>query len=127
MLFSKLETTELNLPIPVGNDAKWVKYTEAAKLYANQAQQEPERSIEEKIGNALDSMLQDDSRGQVFVFRREKGALIPQEVSPDAVDLENLSQYEMIVVDGGNSAGDLWKQVFFLSSEEPKSFFLSEN
>lgn len=125
-LFSESEASELGLPLSTGNDAKWVRYVEAAKHYASEPVQESSTNIEEQIGASLNAMTQEDSRGQVFAFYRENGKLVPKEIDPYSVELQKLSDYEMILFDGGNSAGDFWKKVYFLASKEPKSFFFRE-
>ena len=82
-------------------------------------------SFQEDVGCVIDCMLQDDARGQVIVFVREGSNLIPKVVSADMIDLKNLRQYEMILFDGGNSAGDTWKHVFF--PKQHKDCFVDEN
>ena len=42
-----------------------------------------------------------------------------------ALSLDRLQEYEMIVFDGGNSAGDAWKHVFF--PRQMREFFVSED
>lgn len=80
---------------------------------------------QEEIGSVIDCMLQDGARGQTMVFIREGGDLIPLVIPAGNIDLENLEQYEMILFDGGNSAGDTWKHVFF--PRQQKECFVDEN
>lgn len=82
-------------------------------------------AYQEILGHAIDCMLQDDSRGQAMVFIREGAQLVPQTIDPGAIDLENLEQYEMVLIDGGNSAGDSWKHVFY--PKQGLHHFVDEN
>lgn len=81
--------------------------------------------FQHEVAICCDLMLQDDARGQTMAFVRKDGSLVPQVVSADSLDLENLGQYEMILFDGGNSAGDTWKHVFF--PRQQKDCFVDEN
>jgi hypothetical protein len=122
--FLHSEKQTLNLPISTGQDAKWVLYDEARE-HCGSATTEAIKAFQHEVGICIDCMLQDDACGQTMVFVRENGKLVPKVVSPDAIDLENLQQYEMILFDGGNSAGDTWKHTFF--PKQLQGCFVDEN
>lgn len=79
----------------------------------------------DEVAVCIDCMLQDDARGETIVFTRKDGHLIPQVVPAKSIDLDNLGQYEIILFDGGNSAGDTWKQTFF--PNQMHGIFVDEN
>lgn len=81
--------------------------------------------FQHEVAICCDLMLQRDARGQTMAFVRKDGSLVPQVVSADSLDLKNLQQYEMLLFDGGNSAGDTWKHVFFPKQEQ--HCFVDEN
>lgn len=58
-------------------------------------------------------MIQDDARGEVIAFFRKDFKLIPEVIDPHHIDLDRIQQSEMILFDGGNTAGDEWKHIFF--------------
>ena len=114
----------MGLPVSTGRDAKWVLFDEAREHYGT-VNTEALEAFRHEVAICIDCMLQDDARGETLVFVREDGHLIPKVVSADAIDLENLQQYEMILFDGGNSAGDTWKHTFFL--KQLQHHFVDEN
>jgi len=71
-----------------------------------------------RLGVAINSMLSDDSVGNVYVIKRVGANLSMEPVNYD--DIVNLidthSSYELIVFDGGNSHSDLWKYAFYPKS-----------
>jgi hypothetical protein len=72
-------------------------------------------------------MTDEDAVGQCLVFVRDTNwrnghKLAMKEEYPD---LDNLDQYEMILFDGGNIHGDLWKHVFY--PRQKKHFYVDEN
>lgn len=71
-----------------------------------------------RLGVAINSMLSDDSVGNVYVINRVVANLSMEPVNYD--DIVNLidthSSYEIIIFDGGNIHGDLWKTVFYPKS-----------
>lgn len=72
----------------------------------------------EHLGAACNSMLQDDSRGEVLGMARADGFLQVSRLSGDqiaALTPEEATAYEIVIFDGGNSAGDSWKHIFFPS------------
>lgn len=84
-----------------------------------------QENLRHAVAVVIDCMLQDDARGQTIVFTRENGVLMPSTVSADTIELDALGQYEAILFDGGNSAGDLWKHVFF--PQQCREYFVDEN
>lgn len=123
--FSHSEIQTLNLPISTGQDAMWVLYEEARKHYGTFSTPTPEDAFRHEVGCCIDCMLQDDARGETIVFVRQGDSLVPKVINAEAVDLDNLQQYEMILFDGGNSAGDTWKHVFF--PKQLQDHFVDEN
>lgn len=99
-------------------------YDETKKHYGSTTA-EAVKAFQHEVGICIDCMLQDDACGQTMVFARENGKLVPKVVGPDAIDLNNLQQYEMILFDGGNSAGDMWKHTFF--PKQLQDYFVDEN
>lgn len=61
----------------------------------------------------IDLMNQRDSVGETLVLFREDQRLHIQRI--DSMDLADadLDRFEMILFDGGNTSGDLWKHAFF--------------
>lgn len=91
-------------------------------------QENPFDKITPAILGAIDAMNRDDSRGEVILMKRVDGHLEVSKVSD--VDLpsmttEQLRQYEVALFDGGNSAGDAWKHVFFPQTGD--AMFIPEN
>jgi hypothetical protein len=70
-------------------------------------------SFRHEVACCVDLMGQDDARGEILVFIRVDHKLISKTIDASQLDLDNLQQYETILFDGGNSAGDTWKHVFF--------------
>lgn len=64
------------------------------------------------LGVCLNCMSQDDARGELLAFERVGGALVPHKLGAQDVTVEQLLGFEMVIFDGGNSAGDRWKHVF---------------
>lgn len=64
------------------------------------------------IAVCLNCMSQDDARGEILAFERVGGALVPHKLGAQDVTVEQLLGFEMVIFDGGNSAGDSWKHVF---------------
>ena len=122
--FSHSEMQTLKLPVSTGQDARWVLRDEAAKHYGA-VNTEALESFRHEVAICINCMLQDDARGGTMAFVREDGRLTPKVISADAIDLDNLQQYEMILFDGGNSAGDTWKHTFF--PKQLKNHFVDEN
>lgn len=81
--------------------------------------------FEKALGCCINSMHQGDACGQVLAFERRPGELMVRDVWPDAPLHETVCRYEMILFDGGNSAGDRWKHLFFPQMLE--HYFLDEN
>lgn len=121
--FTKAESETLNLPISTGQDAKWVLWDEANASYGGKTESLDE--FQRDVAVCCDCMLQDDAMGETLVFVRENGILQMKAVSADEIDFENLQQYEMIMFDGGNKYGDLWKHVFY--PRQKQHFFVDEN
>lgn len=78
----------------------------------------------ERFAACLDSFFQDDAVGKSYGIKREDGSrllkMTPfagcgiEDVALDVQqDVRLLHEYEMIVVDSGNSHGDSWKAVFY--------------
>lgn len=81
--------------------------------------------FEEAIAYCIDSMLQDDARGEVLALYRHDEKLKMIKINAHDIDLKNLEQYEMLIFDGGNSSGDLWKEIFHV--QQKQHFFIDEN
>jgi len=72
--------------------------------------------------NCLNSFFQDDATGKAYVVTRGVNMglnMVPltggtiEEIALDAQkDASLLTDYEMIVIDSGNSHGDSWKAIF---------------
>lgn len=58
-----------------------------------------------------DALDQNDGVGELLIFFRKDGRLHMEPI--DRVDVADLDRCEMILFDGGNTCGDLWKHVFF--------------
>lgn len=69
-------------------------------------------AFRDAVARCVDCMLQYDARGETMVFIRIDGYLKTSVVKADTIDLNNLVQYDMILFDGGNSAGDSWMHTF---------------
>ena len=78
-----------------------------------------------KVGICINSMLQNDARGQTMIFMCKEAGLVPEVVNAESIDIDNLQEYEMILFDGGNSHGDLWKYVFF--PRQLQYYYVDEN
>lgn len=124
-VFLNAEALTLQLPVSAGNDARYVNYHVARKHYGTMETSPEKEAFKRKVGTSVNCMLQDDARGETMVFVRKDGNLIPKSISADTLDMENLEQFEMILFDGGNSAGDSWKHVFF--PQRLESHFVDEN
>jgi uridylate kinase len=79
------------------------------------------------LGIAINSMLSDDAVGHAYVIKNVDSKLHMESVSYDSllklIDEHHI--YEIIIFDGGNIHGDLWKSTFY-----PKtgvSFFINES
>lgn len=111
-------------PADVDRAGRQVFYDEAREYYGS-VTTEAIKAFQHEVGICIDCMLQDDAHGQTIVFVRENGDLVPKTISADTIDLNNLQQYEMILFDGGNSAGDTWKHTFF--PKQLQDHFVVEN
>lgn len=106
--FTEEEVGVLSLPLATHKDAIWLLLpADADSAYVTKA-----TLFNQQVAHCVDCMLQDDACGEVMVFERMAGQLVPTTVSPDAIDLTHLSRYELILFDGGNTSGDRWKQIF---------------
>lgn len=148
--FSHSEMKTMEMPVSTGQDARCVLFNEVRHHYGQtgtlsnscesecmtcvgcsggkkrvEADAEALDAFRHEVAVCIDCMLQDDARGETMVFVREGASLIPKIISADAIDLDNLQQYEMILFDGGNSAGDTWKHTFF--PKQLKDHFVDEN
>jgi hypothetical protein len=84
-----------------------------------------EVAFNQALERCINAMLQDDACGQSFMFERFKAELFVSGLRLDALIPEVAQRYEMILFDGGNSAGDRWKHVFFPQLLE--HYFVDEN
>lgn len=70
------------------------------------------------LGVAINSIMSDDAVGNVYVIKRVVANLSMEPVNYD--DIVNLidthAAYDLIIFDGGNIHGDLWKSVFYPQS-----------
>ena len=77
---------------------------------------------EAEILNCINAMKEDEAIGQVFIFTRDEHNFLNSEpldlAGGDDLDYGNLSQYEMIVFDGGTIHGDAWKKVFIPNQKQ---------
>ena len=74
--------------------------------------------FEQQLVACVNAMSQDDAIGQILVFERIHGRLDMRHIADtDLVDA-NIDDYEMVVFDGGNTSGDMWKHVFFPRQRE---------
>lgn len=106
--FTEYEVGVLALPLASQNDAMWLMLPDGAdNSYVVKA-----ILFNQQVAHCMDCMLQDDARGQVMVFERMEGQLVPAYLRPDEIDLTHLNRYELILFDGGNTSGDSWKQIF---------------
>lgn len=72
-----------------------------------------ETDFDMQFNACIDAMAQDDAVGRTWVFIREGAELHMRHIATlDLLDAD-LTLYEMILFDGGNIHGDLWKHVFF--------------
>lgn len=101
------------LPKSLGDDARWVLFDDAHRCYGGGDFTPEQRTLfRDKVTSSINSMLQDSALGETFVFRRVGVDLVSEAISPDAIDLDDLDQYEMIIFDGGNLEGDSWKHIY---------------
>ena len=73
----------------------------------------------QSLGVAINSMLADGAVGKVYVDKRVVANLIMEPVNcyDENVNLvDNHSLYDLIIFDGGNTHGDLWKWTFYPQS-----------
>ncbi len=76
------------------------------------------------FGSCINAMNQDDSLGETLVIFREDQRLHMRQVDHLELAVADLDRYEMILFDGGNTSGDLWKHVFF--PRQRPHFFVHE-
>lgn len=69
--------------------------------------------FDRKLGACIAAMLDKDTVGQTLVFMRDKGRLHVLEVAAEGLLHAGIDRYEMVLFDGGNRHGDLWKHLFF--------------
>lgn len=82
-------------------------------------------AFRDSIARCIDCMSQDAACGETWVFTRVDGKLVPQSISAQELNINNLNPYEMIMFDGGNTAGDRWKHTFNI--KQMTSYFVDEN
>lgn len=119
-VFTRSESETMGLPASTGQDAKWVLRDEANKHYGGELDE-----FRHEVALCIDCMLQDDAVGETIVFVREGSSLVPKTMSADAIELNHLTQYEMILFDSGNKFGDCWKHVFYPKLKQ--HHFVDEN
>lgn len=119
--FTETETHSFSLPKALGDDAHWVLFDEVHRCYGGYGFTPEQRAaFRDKVALSIESMLQPSAVGETFVFRRIGCSLVPEPISPDAIDLDDLDQYEMILFDGGNLDGDMWKHLYMPKQLEEK-------
>lgn len=82
-------------------------------------------AFETDIAYCIDSMLQDDARGEIVGLYRNQAKLEMVKINPEDIDVRNLEQYELLIFDGGNSHGDCWKEIFHIQQQQ--HLFIDEN
>lgn len=119
--FTEAEKHSFSLPKALGDDARWVLFDEVHRCYGGgDFTPEQRTAFRDKVASSINSMLQDSALGETFVFKRIGVDLVPQAISPDAIDLDDLEQYEMLMFDGANLDGDSWKHIFLPKQLEDK-------
>jgi hypothetical protein len=112
----------MELPLATGHDAISCLWEDANNHYGSPDALSP---FQTSLAYCIDSMLQDDARGEVVGLCRNNAQLQMISVNPEEIDVKNLEQYEMLIFDGGNSSGDCWKHIFHI--KEKQHFFIDEN
>lgn len=79
----------------------------------------------DRLGCAINCMMQDDATGEVFAFSRESSGLVANLIRPEDLLTGDLQRFEMVLFDGGNTHGDSWKHVFFPRTQQ--EFFTCES
>lgn len=81
--------------------------------------------FDEQFGRAVNCMKQDDSTGELYVLVRSgDGRLVSETIQPDYA-YAYMDKAEVMIFDGGNSLGDMWKWTFFPMHRQ--CFFVDEN
>ena len=77
---------------------------------------------EDKLNTYIDRMFDDDAAGEVLLIKRENGQATMKAIVPLLYNREEMNreieEAEIIIVDGGNSAGDSWKYIYHRKAEE---------
>ncbi|MNR71847.1 hypothetical protein D3C71_25250 [compost metagenome] len=107
--FTEDETRRFRLPVSAGDDARWVPISEAQAIEAAQ----PKNTFARALAVHLNSMRQDDAVGAIYALRRGDASRQMARLSPHDFEPEDIDQFEFVLFDGGNTAGDLWKCAFF--------------
>lgn len=88
-----------------------------------------EKAIKEfhsEVEHWLNCMVQYDALGNVLLFKRVDGALqVSTSASAESLSLADILACEMVVMDGGNSHGDMWKVI--VHPGQHKCLYINEN
>lgn len=111
--YTEAERRAFELPSSLGDDARWVLFDEVHRCYGGGDFTPEQRTLfRDKVALSINSMLQASALGETFVFRRVGVDLVSEAISPDAIDLDDLDQYEMLIFDGGTLEGESWKHIY---------------
>lgn len=76
------------------------------------------QDFEQQLGACIDSMRQDDACGETLAIERRDGSLHVRHILNPEDPAIDFDRYELVVFDGGTTAGDSWKHVFFPRERE---------
>jgi hypothetical protein len=71
--------------------------------------------FDQQLAACIEAMSQDNSTGQILAFARDGDHLQMLPIQPRDLAGIGRKRYEMLLFDGGNTQGERWKHVFFLT------------
>ena len=86
-----------------------------------------EDSYQFELEAALNCMCQDDACGNIYVASYNENKVLELKLLTNWENLrtEDFKDFELVVVDGGNTAGDCWKHIFH--PRQQVDVFIDEN